>query len=313
MIKDASRYIAAPLAYIINLSLSSGTYPNRWKIAKIVPVYKSGNVSELGNYHCISILPAIPKMIVERLVHYQMAKCLEDSSLLLLTQFGFTSKSSTGLAVTYFTDIIRKEMDHGKLTGAVFIVFCEAFDMGDHIVLIQKMKSLGIHGVQLQRCKYYLSNRQQVVIYDNHISDNHAVPHGVPQGSTLGPFMFLIYIDDLSKVLKHSNIVMYADDTILYFSHGNIKNIEAALSEDMDAVAQWLQRNELVINLKKNKTESMVFGTARCLATEGNTSLCIQVGSTTSYVTEHRTFKKTLSKLKMFKRICSSLTVPLLE
>ena len=327
MIKDASRYIAAPLAYIINLSLSSGTYPNHWKIAKIVPVYKSGSVSELGNYRPISILPAISK-IAERLVHDQLAKFLEDSSLLSPTQFGFRSKYSTGLAVTYFTDIIRKEMDHGKLTGAVFMDFCKAFDTVDHIVLIQKMESLGIHGVELQWFKDYLSNRQQVVIYDNHRSDNYAVSHGVPQGSILGPVMFLIYIDDLSKVLKHSNIVMYADDTVLYFSHGNIKNIEAALSEDMSAVAQWLQRNQLVINLKKNKTESMVFGTARRLAKEGNSSLCIKIGSdvirsTTSYVYLgvkldpmlnfgqhlHRTFKKTSSKLKMFKRIRSSLTV----
>ena len=128
--------------------------------------------------------------------------------------------------------------------------------------------------------------------------------------------MFLIYIDDLSKVLKHSNVVMYADDTVLYFSHKDIKNIEAALSEDLDAVAQWLQRNQLVINLKKNKTESMVFGTARCIAKEGNSSLCVQIGSdvirsTTSYVYPgvkldpmlnfsqhlHKTFKKTSSKL----------------
>ena len=103
--------------------------------------------------------------------------------------------------------------------------------------------------VQLKWFTDYLSNRQQVVIYDNYRSDNYPVSYGVPQGSILGPLLFLIYIDDLSKVLKHSDVIMYADDTVLYFSHEDIKNIEVALSEDMDAVAQWLQRNQLVINL----------------------------------------------------------------
>ena len=131
MIKDASQYIAAPLAYIINLSLSSGMYPAQWKNAKIIPVYKSGSVSELDNYRPISILPAISK-IAERLVHDQLAKFLEDSNLSLPTQFGFRSRYSTGLAVSYFTDTIRKEMDRGKLTGAVFIDFCKAFDTVDH-------------------------------------------------------------------------------------------------------------------------------------------------------------------------------------
>ena len=327
LIKDASQYIAAPLAYIINLSLSSGIYPAQWKNAKIVPVYKSGSVSELDNYRPISILPAISK-IAERLVHDQLAKFLEDSSLLSPTQFGFRSKYSTSLAVTYFTDTIRKEMDRGKLTGAVFIDFRKAFDTVDHAVLIKKMEMLGVRGVQLKWFTDYLSNRQQVVIYDNYRSDNYPVSYGVPQGSILGPLLFLIYIDDLSKVLKHSDVIMYADDTVLYFSHEDIKNIEAALSEDMDAVAQWLQRNQLVINLKKDKSESMVFGTARRLAKEGNSSLCIQIGSdvirsTTSYVYLgvkldptlnfgqylHRTFKKTSSKLKMLKKIRSSLTV----
>ena len=145
LIKDASQYTAAPLAYIINLSLSSGIYPAQWKNAKIVPVYKSGSVSELDNYRPISILPAISK-IAERLVHDQLAKFLEDSSLLSRTQFGFRSKYSTSLAVTYFTDTIRKEMDSGKLTGAVFIDFRKAFDTVVHAVLIKKMEMLGVRG-----------------------------------------------------------------------------------------------------------------------------------------------------------------------
>ena len=116
----------------------------------------------------------------------------------------------------------------GKLTGAVFIDFCKAFDTVDHAVLMKKMEMLGVRGVQLKWFTDYLLNRQQVVIYDNYRSDNYPVSYGVPQGSILGPLMFLIYIDDLSKVLKHSNVIMYAEYTVLYFSHEVIKNIEAA-------------------------------------------------------------------------------------
>ena len=194
--------------------MSSGIYPAQWKNAKIVPVYKSGSVSELDNYRPISILPAISK-IAERLVHDQLATFLEDSSLLSPTQFGFR----------YNQETIRKEMDRGKLTGAVFIDFRKAFDTVDYAVLIKKMEMLGVRGVQLKWFTDYLSNRQQVVIYDNYRSDNYPVSYGVSQGSILGPLLFLIYIDDLSKVLKHSDVIMYADDTVLYFSHEDIKNI----------------------------------------------------------------------------------------
>ncbi|CAB3993262.1 RNA-directed DNA polymerase from mobile element jockey [Paramuricea clavata] len=222
--------------------------------------------------------------------------------LLFLTtlshQFGFRSKYSTGLAVTYFTNTIINEIDRGNLAGAIFIDFRKAFDTVDHAVLIKKMEMLGVRGVQLKWFTEYLSNRQQVVIYDNYRSDYY-------------------------PVLKHCNVIMYADDTVLYFSHKDIKSIEAVLSEDMDAVAQWLQRNQLVINLKV-----YCFDTARRLAKEGNLSLCIQIGSdvirsTTSYVYLgvkldptlnfgqylHRTFKKTSSKMKMLKNLHSSLTV----
>ena len=119
MLKDAATIITKPLAHIINLSLRSGSVPLEWKAAKVIPLFKSGSMVELDNYRPISILSVLSK-ILERIVYKQLLSHLENNGLLSSFQFGFRSKRSTELAVTYFTDIIRKEVDNGNILGAVF-------------------------------------------------------------------------------------------------------------------------------------------------------------------------------------------------
>ena len=131
MFKDAATIITKPLAYIINLCLQSGSVPMEWKAAKIIPLFKSGSMVELDNYRPISILPVLSK-ILERIVYKQLLSHLENNGLLSSFQFGFRSKRSTELAVTYFTDIIRKEVDNGNILGAVFIDLSKAFDTVSH-------------------------------------------------------------------------------------------------------------------------------------------------------------------------------------
>ena len=165
----------------------------------------------------------------------------------------------------------------GKLPGSVFIDLCKAFNMVDHAVLIQKIKMLGVFENQLNWLTDYLFNRQQVVVYDNHRSDSYPVYHGVPQGSILGLLLFFIYTDDLSKVVEHSNIIMYVDDSILYFSCKDIISMKAAMAKDMDGVALWLQINQLVINLKKKIRRNQWFLVQENALQSCKTRLCISI------------------------------------
>ena len=262
MLKDAAIYITEPLTYIINPSLTTGMIPSSWKEAKVLPVFKSGSSSVMDNYRPISVLPAVSK-ILERIVHGQLSKYLEENALMSPYQFGFRRKHSTSLAVTYLSDTIRKSINKGELTGAIFVDLRKAFDTVDHCRLIEKLKNYRVLETELDWFTDYLFNRHQTVIYDCHKSKRHPVFCGVPQGSILGPLLFVAYINDLPAVLSFSNIIMYADDTILFYSHKNMNDIQEDLDKDMNAVASWLNQNQLVINLSKGKTESMIFGTSQ--------------------------------------------------
>ena len=134
LLKDAALVLTEPLTFIINLSLETGIVPSEWKVAKVIPLYKSGSLAEIDNYRPISILPTLSK-ILEKIVYKQLMAHLERHSLLFEYQFGFRPNRSTELAVTYFTDLIRKEADNGKATGAVFIDLSKAFDTISHSVL----------------------------------------------------------------------------------------------------------------------------------------------------------------------------------
>ena len=155
MLKDAATIITKPLAYIINLSLQSGSVPMEWKAAKIIPLFKSGSMVELDNYRPISILPVLSK-ILERIVYKQLLSHLENNGLLSSLQFGFRSKGSTELAVTYFTDKIRKEVDNENIVGAVFIDLSKAFDTVSHSCLLNKLPSYGINDKELHWFTDYL-------------------------------------------------------------------------------------------------------------------------------------------------------------
>ena len=264
LLRDAANEISQPLTHIINKSLQSGFFPSEWKIAKITPLFKSGNSSNIDNYRPISILPALSK-ILEKAVHRQLVDYLESNSLLYKKQFGYRKGKSTEIAVTYFIDTLRTEIDKGNFVGAIFIDLSKAFDTISHSALLKKLPFYGIHDKELDWMKDYLFNRHQTVSYNNTTSDLQPMTCGVPQGSILGPILFLLYFNDFVNVLEHSEVLKYADDTVLFVSHKNFDNVESKLTEDMKLVANWFQRNDLIMNVKKGKTESMLFGTKKRL------------------------------------------------
>ena len=181
-------------------------------------------------------------------------------------QFGFRRRRSTELAATLFFDSIKNKINDGKMVGAVFIDLSKAFDTMSHAKLLQKLKSYGLGGIELSWFGDYLFNRSQTVSLDGELSGEGKVFCGVPQGSIIGPLLFLLFYNDFPSCLKHSKCVIYADDTVIYVPGKDMFVIESRLSADMERIMHWCTNNELILNLKKGKTEAMLFGTSKRLS-----------------------------------------------
>ena len=248
LLKDAACNLSAPLAHLINLSLQTGTFPADWKVAKVVPVHKSGSFSSFDNYRPISILPVLSK-IIEKAVHRQVMGFLEVNKFLSKFQFGFRPKLSTKLAATLLFDEIRQHVDEGKVVGATFIDLSKAFDTISHSNLLQKLPQYGICDEELEWYTDYLFHRSMAVSYGGCLSNKQDIKTGVPQGSILGPLLFIIFFNDITNVIKSAQMVRYANDTF----------------------AKWLDEKSLIINLKKGKTESFLFATSQRIAKQNET------------------------------------------
>ena len=263
--RDSADVIAEHLAYVISLSLCSGLFPNDWKIARVIPLHKSSPSDRLENYHPNSALPIMSK-VIEKVEHKGLVDYLEEHHMLADQQFGFCRKRSTELAVTLFTDDIRKYVDAKNLVRSVFIDFSKAFDTLSHSTLLSKLTAYGITDTEREWFTSYLFNRQQLIKYNSQVCQPCPVMCGVPRGSILGPLLFLIYANNIVDHIKHCKIIQYADDTVLYFAGKELKSIGKALSADMSTLASWFSENELILNLKKGKTEAMLFGMGKRLS-----------------------------------------------
>ncbi|CAB4021048.1 Hypothetical predicted protein [Paramuricea clavata] len=206
ILKDCSTVVKDPLAHIINMSLCTGVIPSEWKVAKVIPVHKKGPLNDFDNYRPISILPAVTK-VMERIVHDQLMNFLETNHLINDSQFGFRPKRSTQLAVTLLLDKVRANMDRGLLTGMVFVDLSKAFDTVSHSNLLNKLTRFGILSYELEWFTNYLFNRSQCVSFDGSLSEKFKVTSGVPQGSILGPLLFILYINDIDDHLISAQII----------------------------------------------------------------------------------------------------------
>ena len=237
--------------------MQTGLFPSEWKSAKITPIHKSGSRSNFDNYRPISVLPAISK-VMETIVHHQVMDFLNENKLLSKNQFGFRPKMSTELAAVKFIDEIQMSVDKGNLAGAVFIDLTKAFDTISHSKLLGKLPQYGITGVELDWFKDYLFKRATCISYNNHVSQECHLRTGVPQGSIIGPLLFLISFNDIVDVINQSRIVKYADDVVLYAEGKTTESINSKLTSDMANVANWLDENDLIINLKGRENRSTI-------------------------------------------------------
>ena len=326
MLKDCSEEIAAPLAHIINLSLNTSTVPSLWKSAKVNPVFKSGNPDLVENYRPISILPILSKLL-ERTVHDQLYSFLENNKLLSNCQYGFRKKRSTKLAAALFCDSARKSFEEGLLFGCLFLDLSKAFDTMGHSIILEKLLLHGVSGPELSWFTDYLFNRTQCVEINNHCSKSECITSGVPQGSILGPLLFIVFFNDLKDFVYYSNVIQYADDTVVFFKAKSTKAIENALNYDLESIGKYCTENELLLNFKKGKTEVMLLGTAQRMKRYGH-QLAIKynnniVNPVTQYcylgniIDQHLTlspnfdfyYKRATCRIRLLKSVRKYLTV----
>ena len=256
MIKHIKESITTPLVHICNRSFETGIFPSELKIANVVPIYKSGDEMVFSNYRPVSVLPVFSKLL-ERLVYNRLISHINENKLLYEYQFGFQKGKSTYLAVMMLVDKITEALDQGECVVGVFLDFSKAFDTVDHNILLQKLHKYGICGVELLWFEDYLSNRMQYVTYNNHKSSREKINCGVPQGSILGPILFLLYINDLASVSEFCFSVLFADDTNMFITGKDMNVLCRQLNEDLRNIQEWLQCNKLSLNVLK--THYMIF------------------------------------------------------
>ena len=212
----------------------------------------------------ITIVQPVASKILEKAVQTQLLRYLHETSQLSPFQCGFRRNHSTQDAVTYFTDCIRRGIDDGCLTAAVFVDLRKAFDSVNHNLLLNKMAGYGITNHELHWFENYLSDRNQSVMYGNVLSTPLQMKSGVPQGSILGPILFSIYINDLPDCLHQSNILMYADDAVIFYTNPSIEEIKSVLKNDLENLQTWTSCYKLCIH--PVKTEYVLFGTQQRLS-----------------------------------------------
>ena len=260
LLKNMSEIISSTLTIIINQSLTTGIFPDRLKCAKVVPIYKKDNPHLPGNYRPISLLPAISK-VFEKVVYSQVYEYLSKNNLLYKNQYGFRKKHSTELAAMEVSIKIFENLDKKKLPLAIFLDFSKAFDTIDHEILLYKLSHYGIKNTALAWFKSYLSNRTQFVQYKDIASGELQITTGVPQGSILGPLLFIIYINDIAKITNKFHFTIYADDTTLLEplctfkipTSQNIKQLTNDINKELEGIVEWLGLNKLSLNVKKTK------------------------------------------------------------
>ena len=255
LLQDSAVVIAPILTHIFNQSINTGVFPNGKII--ISPLYKSGSKTECSNYRPISVLSTVAK-IFEKLISVQLYEYLENNAILASQQSGFRKKFSTETAMLDVTNKWLINMDRGYLNGVIFLDLKKAFDCVDHEILLKKLILYGCNGLTLDWFRSYLTNRTQMCKIAQTVSGEAVITCGVPQGSNLGPLLFLIYVNDLPNCLSFSNASLFADDTNLTTSGISAEVAQSQLNEDLENVHRWLLANKLTLNI--DKTEYMLIG-----------------------------------------------------
>ena len=287
LMKRSINYLAIPLCHIFNLSFSLGIVPNSMKVAKVIPIFKSGDMKSFNNYRPISILPAFSKLL-EKLVAKRLVNFLDKFDILYSHQYGFRINHSTVHPIMHFLKDISNANDKPTKdsTLGLFIDLSKAFDTINHSALLTKLNHYGIRGVANLWFNSYLSNRMQYTVVNDTKSEILNILCGVPQGSILGPILFLIYINDIQKCTNLS-LLSFADDTTVYASRPNLVDLYDFVNLELTKLNDWFSANKLALNVKKTK---YVIFSPKTSIPPANKSIAID-GKTISRVGNNQTEK----------------------
>ena len=252
LLKIINKYIALPLVHIFNLSFNVGYFPDDLKLSHIIPLLKNGDKSVLTNYRPISLTSNIGKTL-EKIVKFRLVKYLDKFNIISKNQFGFRQGRGTHDAHFELTKFIVNSLDEGKRCIAVFLDLAKAFDTVSHPLLLKKLESIGIRGVALDWFTTYLTNRKQRVKIDHHLGDKAVVEFGIPQGTVLGPILYLIYANDLCNINIQGQIISFADDTALLFQANTWEGVVRLAEGELGRIKKWLNDNLLTLNFSKTK------------------------------------------------------------
>jgi hypothetical protein len=255
------------LLCLINESLKAGEFPDGGKLALVRPIFKKDNPHLPQCYRPISLLPSIAK-VLEKVVCNRLLDFLEKNDLIFSKQFAFQRGKSTKLALIDFTNKCIDALERGETAIGCFLDLSKAFDCVNHVVLVEKLQRVGFQGTVLNWLISYISNRQQKTVIDYKsegggkqkvFSELGNCSAGVPQGSILGPILFLIYVNDISSHFSENSLTIFADDTTLFARNKSIEDLELETFLQLNSLAQYFSDIDLKIN--PDKTQFLHFST----------------------------------------------------